>query len=92
TLGAAKLLTDAYADAINDRSGDITKNLGLWERGWKAVGDSAKATLDSVKNIGREQDDAQKIVELQQQAAYAQSQVNYDPTDTDAAQRLNAMK
>ncbi|WP_122432127.1 phage tail tape measure protein [Pseudomonas viridiflava] len=92
TIGAAKLLTDAYADAINDRSGDITKNLGLWERGWKAVGDSAKATLDSVKNIGREQDDAQKIVELQQQAAYAQSQVNYDPTDTDAAQRLNAMK
>jgi len=92
TIGAAKLLTDAYADAINDRSGDITKNLGLWERGWKAVGDSAKATLDSVKNIGREQDDAQKIVELQQQAAYAQSQVNYDPTDTDAAQRLNAIK
>ncbi|QXG35483.1 phage tail tape measure protein [Pseudomonas viridiflava] len=92
TIGAAKLLTDAYADAINDRSGDITKNLGLWERGWKAVGDSAKATLDSIKNIGREQDDAQKIVELQQQAAYAQSQVNYDPTDTDAAQRLNALK
>ncbi|RMR16378.1 phage tail tape measure protein [Pseudomonas syringae group genomosp. 3] len=92
TIGAAKLLTDAYADAINDRSGDITKNLGLWERGWKAVGDSAKATLDSVKNIGREQDDAQKIVELQQKAAYAQSQVNYDPSDTDAAQRLSATK
>ncbi|WP_440090344.1 phage tail tape measure protein [Pseudomonas fragariae (ex Marin et al. 2024)] len=92
TIGAAKLLTDAYADAINDRSGDITKNLGLWERGWKAVGDSAKATLDSVKNIGREQDDAQKIVALQQQAAYAQSLVNYDPTDTDAAQRLSTVK
>lgn len=92
TIGAARLLTDAYADAINDRSGDITKNLGLWERGWKAVGDSAKATLDSVKNIGREQDDAQKIVALQQQAAYAQSQVNYDPTDTDAAQRLSTAK
>ncbi|MBD8804611.1 phage tail tape measure protein [Pseudomonas syringae] len=92
TIGAAKLLTDSYADAINDRSGEITKNLGLWERGWKAVGDSAKATLDSVKNIGREQDDAQKIVALQQKAAYAQSQLNYDPTDTDAAQRLGTAK
>lgn len=92
TIGAAKLLTDSYTDAINDRSGEITKNLGLWERGWKAVGDSAKATLDSVKNIGREQDDAQKIVALQQKAAYAQSQLNYDPTDTDAAQRLSTAK
>ncbi|QVW29083.1 tail tape measure protein [Pseudomonas phage Medea1] len=91
TIGAAKLLTDAYADAINDRSGDITKNLGLWERGWKAVGDSAKATLDAVKNIGREQDEAQRITELQQKAAYAQSQLKADPDDKDAKKRLNGL-
>ncbi|RMS14566.1 Prophage PssSM-02, tail length tape-measure protein [Pseudomonas coronafaciens pv. coronafaciens] len=91
TIGAAKLLTDAYADAINDRSGDITKNLGLWERGWKAVGDSAKATLDAVKNIGREQDEAQRVTELQQKAAYAQSQLKADPDDKDAKKRLNAL-
>ncbi|WP_122586638.1 phage tail tape measure protein [Pseudomonas viridiflava] len=92
TIGAAKLLTDSYADAINDRSGEITKNLGLWERGWKAVGDETKKSLDAIKNIGRAQDDAQKIAELQQRAAYAQSQVNYDPTDTDAAERLSTAR
>ncbi|MBV1814529.1 phage tail tape measure protein [Pseudomonas viridiflava] len=92
TIGAAKLLTDTFADTINDRTGEITKNLGLWERGWKAVGDETKNTLDAIKNIGRAQDEAQRIVELQQKAAYAQSEVNADPTDTDAATRLSAAK
>ncbi|MCP8350656.1 phage tail tape measure protein [Pseudomonas sp. FBF18] len=47
---AVKLATEAYADAINERTPKIIENLSWWERGYNAV---AKAA-DQLKNIGRE--------------------------------------
>ncbi|MGF6595141.1 phage tail tape measure protein [Pseudomonas sp. 2835] len=47
---AVKLATDAFADAINERTPKIIENLSWWERGYNAV---AKAA-DQLKNIGRE--------------------------------------
>ncbi|MGY3285037.1 lambda family phage tail tape measure protein [Pseudomonas fulva] len=46
---AVKLATEAFADAINERTPKIIENLSWWERGYNAV---AKAA-DSLKNIGR---------------------------------------
>ncbi|MFG0925929.1 phage tail tape measure protein [Pseudomonas sp. CJQ_8] len=46
---AVKLATDAFADAINERTPKIIENLSFWERGYNAV---AKAA-DQLKNIGR---------------------------------------
>ncbi len=46
---AVKLATDAFADAINDRTPKIIENLSFWERGYNAV---AKAA-DRLKDIGR---------------------------------------
>ncbi|WLI32861.1 phage tail tape measure protein [Pseudomonas sp. FP818] len=55
TVGAAKLLTDSYASTIETRTGEITQNLGIIERGWNAVRDAAKGALDATKEIGRTQ-------------------------------------
>lgn len=55
TVGAAKLLTDTYASTIATRSGEITQNLGIIERGWNAIRDAAKGALDATLGAGREQ-------------------------------------
>ena len=47
--GAVKLATDAYADAINERTPTILQNLSLWERAYNAVARAA----DGIKNAGR---------------------------------------
>ncbi|AQW68381.1 phage tail tape measure protein [Pseudomonas parafulva] len=88
TIDATKLLTDTYVDTIKNRSKEVTENLSIWERGWKALRGEVAATVDSVKNIGREQDIASRIVELQRQVAAAQSAVNADKDDSDAQKKL----
>ncbi|AFO47300.1 MULTISPECIES: phage tail tape measure protein [Pseudomonas] len=88
TIGAAKLLTDTYVDTIKNRSKEVTENLSIWERGWKALRGEVAATVDSVKNIGRDQDIASRIVDLQRQVAAAQSAVNADADDSDAQKKL----
>jgi len=88
SIGAAKLLTDTYVDTIKNRSKEVTENLSIWERGWKALRGEVAATVDSVKNIGRDQDIASRIVETQQRLAAAQSAVNGDPDDTAAQKKL----
>ncbi|MGY2285161.1 phage tail tape measure protein [Pseudomonas gingeri] len=47
--GAVKLATEAYADAINERTPKILENLSFWEKGYSAVARAA----DNLKNIGR---------------------------------------
>lgn len=88
TIGATRLLTDTYVDTIKNRSKEVTENLSIWERGWKALRGEVAATVDSVKNIGRDQDIASRIVDLQQQVAAAQSAVNADKDDSDAQKKL----
>ena len=89
-IGAAKLLTDTYAETVNTRSSQITDNLGYIERAWKGITDEAKKSLDAINNIGRQAAPSQKIAELTQKVAYGRSAVKADPEDTDAAKRLAA--
>lgn len=90
TIGAAKLLTDTYADTVKGRAGEITQNLGTIERAWKGITDEAKKSLDAIKNIGRDEGPAKRIAELTQSAAYARSVLKADPDDTDAQKKLAA--
>jgi len=66
TVGATRVLTEAYASTIHERTGEITGNLGLIERGWNAVWNATKRAVDSVSDIGRP-------TGLQSQLAAAQS-------------------
>ncbi len=88
TIGAAKLLTETYADTIKTRTTDITANLSIWERAWKGVASETKKTLDAFNDIGRAEDSAKKIADLSQQVAYARSAAAADPSDSDAKKKL----
>jgi lambda family phage tail tape measure protein len=55
TIGAAKLLTDAYSEAIQSRTGEITQNLGLIQSAWKGIKSAAKEALDATLEVGRSQ-------------------------------------
>ncbi|MCP3750783.1 phage tail tape measure protein [Pseudomonas sp. SBB6] len=55
TIGAAKLLTDTYADTIRTRSGEVTENLGLIESAWKGIKSAAAEALDATLSVGRAQ-------------------------------------
>lgn len=88
TIGATKLLTDTYVDTIKSRSKEVTENLSLWERGWKSLKGEVAATVDALKDVGRDQDISSRIVDMQRQVAAAQSAVNADADDTDAQKKL----
>lgn len=92
TIGAAKLLTDTYAETVKGRSGEITQNLGTIEKAWKGITDEAKKSLDAIKNIGRDEGPAKRIAELTQSVAFAQSALKADPDDTDAKKKLDESK
>lgn len=51
--GAAKLLTDAYADTIQNRTAEMTNNLGLIERAWLGIKNAALGALDATLDVGR---------------------------------------
>ncbi|USX01863.1 phage tail length tape measure family protein [Pseudomonas proteolytica] len=53
TVGASDLLTKAYAETIQARSGEITQNLGLIERAWRGIKSAAAEALDATLNVGR---------------------------------------
>ncbi|RDL13617.1 phage tail tape measure protein [Pseudomonas jessenii] len=61
TIGATKLLTDTYANTIQERTGQVTQNLGLIESAWNKIKAAASGALDAAKDIGR-------IQALEQQA------------------------
>ena len=89
TIGAAKLLTDTYADTVKGRAGEITQNLGTIEKAWKGITDEAKKSLDAINNIGRDEGPAKRITELTQSVAFARSALKADPADTDAKKKLD---
>lgn len=65
TIGAAKLLTDTYADTIKTRTADVTANLGLIESAWKKVKSAAAGALDATLEVGRTQSIDAQIAERQ---------------------------
>lgn len=89
TIGAAKLLTDTYVDTIKNRSGEVTANLSIWERGWKRLKAEIALTADAVKNVGRDEVLAKQITLAQQRVAFAQDALKGNPSDTDAKKKLD---
>lgn len=63
TIGAAKLLTETYADTIRTRTADVTANLGLIESAWKKVKSAAAGALDATLDVGRTQSIDAQIAE-----------------------------
>ncbi|HBZ1162960.1 TPA: phage tail protein [Klebsiella pneumoniae] len=71
-LDAARVATDAYANAMQQRANDIHQNLGLLESAWDSLGKTAKGAWDAMLNIGREQTLTDKLATLNENIAEAQ--------------------
>ncbi|MCJ8207737.1 phage tail tape measure protein [Pseudomonas sp. RGM2987] len=69
TIGAAKLLTDTYADTIKTRATDVTANLGLIETAWKKVKSAAAGALDATLDVGRAQSMGEQLAEARAKLA-----------------------
>lgn len=69
---AATIGTNAYADAINSRTPEVTENLGFIERAWKNLGDAANTAIDTARNIGRA-NPGPDLTALKQRLAYQTS-------------------
>lgn len=72
---AADLAQKAFAETLSTRAGEMEKNLGIVERGWKNVTDAVSGAWDAIKGIGRDSGlegqvaAARKMVEVRAQAA-----------------------
>ncbi|MEB0226252.1 phage tail tape measure protein [Pseudomonas sp. 10S4] len=91
-IGASKLLTDSYADAVKGRAGEIVQNLSLVEKAWLAIRGETAKTLDALKNVGRDQDDLLRITEITQKLAYLQSTLGTGFEDGDAKKRMESLQ
>ncbi|HFY9731321.1 TPA: phage tail length tape measure family protein [Klebsiella quasipneumoniae] len=69
---AARVATDAYANAMQQRANEIHQNLGLLESAWDSLGKTAKGAWDAMLNIGREQTLTDKLSTLNENIAEAQ--------------------
>jgi lambda family phage tail tape measure protein len=65
TLGAQQLAESSYADALVERAGTITNNLGAVETAWNYVKGAAKGAWDAILDIGREDTFNEKMEKLE---------------------------
>lgn len=75
TTDAARVAQQAYADALISRAGDIDRNLGTLERGWRAVADAAKKGWDSMLGVGRAQTTQDRLKQVREEIAAVEKQM-----------------
>lgn len=64
---AARVATDAYANAMQQRANDIHQNLGILERAWDSLAKTAKGAWDVMLDIGREQTGTERISQIRKE-------------------------
>ncbi len=69
TVGAAKLLTDTYAQTIDARSKEIVENLGWIEKAWRGVWGAAKGAGDAALSFGRSEGFSEQLAKAQKDLA-----------------------
>lgn len=69
TVGAAKLLTDTYAQTIDTRSKEIVENLGWIEKAWRGVWGMTKNAGDAALSFGRTQGFAEQLADARRELA-----------------------
>ncbi|MFQ7964505.1 phage tail length tape measure family protein [Klebsiella pneumoniae] len=64
---AARVATDAYTNAMQQRANDIHQNLGILERAWDSLAKTAKGAWDAMLDIGREQTGTERISQIRKE-------------------------
>lgn len=71
---AARVATEAYASAMQQRAQEIHNNLGTLERAWNSLANAAGNAWDKMLDIGRTQSPADALATLNKSIADAQQQ------------------
>jgi lambda family phage tail tape measure protein len=69
TTEASRLLTEAYANAIRNRTAEMTGNLGLIERAWLGIKSAALGALDATLNVGRDSTLGEQLADAKKRLA-----------------------
>ncbi|HBQ2924510.1 TPA: phage tail length tape measure family protein [Klebsiella quasipneumoniae subsp. similipneumoniae] len=64
---AARVASDAYANAMQQRANDFHQNLGILERAWDSLAKTAKGAWDAMLDIGREQTGTERISQIRKE-------------------------
>ncbi|WP_072669727.1 phage tail tape measure protein [Vibrio injensis] len=64
---AVSLAVKTYADTIDQRTGEITDNLGYIEKAWKSIRSAAADAWDEVLNVGRKDTSSEELVKIEQE-------------------------
>lgn len=64
---AARVASDAYANAMQQRANDIHQNLGILERAWDSLAKTAKGAWDAMLDIGREKTGTERISQIRKE-------------------------
>lgn len=72
TMDAARIATDAYANALASRSTEMEPNLGVVEQAWNGLKSAAKSAWDAMLDIGRTESPEQQLQKVYKQIENAQ--------------------
>jgi len=75
TAKAAALAQNAWADAINERTAEVTKNLGYLESGWNAVAKAGKDAWQAMLNVGATETPEMQLQSVEKTIARIQAQL-----------------
>ncbi len=75
TMDAARLATEAYANALASRSTEMEQNLGVVEKAWNGLKSAAKSAWDAMLDVGRTESPEQQLQKVYKQIENAQKGV-----------------
>jgi hypothetical protein len=76
TQEAVSMAVKAYADAVDQRTGEITENLGFIEGGWKSIKSAAAEAWDEILGIGRTSTLTDQVSMLDKQISEIESRIS----------------
>ncbi|NNG61131.1 phage tail tape measure protein, partial [Pseudomonas fragi] len=89
---AAVIAENAYAAAMDARSEQIKKNLGVIERAWDDVTSAAKSGWDAIFDIGRKDTSGPDVTKIQQKINYLKSTLGSGYEDADTQAQIKALQ
>lgn len=87
---AAALAQGTYAAAMKASADQVSGQLGMLERSWKSITETAKKAWDAMLNVGRNQTTGEQLATLEKTLADRVSRGPLNSTSTDAFERGNA--
>jgi phage-related minor tail protein len=88
TMDAARVATEAYADALDGRSKEMERNLGYVETAWNSVAAAAKGAWDAMLNVGRPTSIDDQIAEIERKLAQPKFGLLTSDADFDRSKQL----